>query len=59
MKLIIVESKCNGCGDCIPECPVEALSLNEDQIAVVDEEICNLCELCIDVCPTNAIELKE
>ena len=51
-------SECIGCGKCVEVCPVDALSLNEDEKAVVDEEKCISCGVCIPTCPTDAIETK-
>ncbi|ATZ61121.2 MAG: 4Fe-4S binding protein [Methanosarcinales archaeon Met12] len=45
---------CIGCGACVDECPVDAISLNDD-VASVDEGLCTDCGMCIDVCPINAI----
>jgi len=49
--------KCTGCGACVDACPVEAISLNDDDMAVVDEDTCTECGLCVDECPNDAISL--
>jgi Fe-S-cluster-containing dehydrogenase component len=41
--------------DCLPACPVEAITLREDGIVVLDPEECNGCELCIEACPYDAV----
>ncbi len=46
---------CTGCCVCIEECPVEAISLNEQEKAVINDEKCIRCGKCHDVCPTDAI----
>lgn len=48
--------ECTGCGTCVDECASEAISLNENDIAVVNDE-CTECGLCVDACPTGAISL--
>lgn len=48
--------KCIGCGDCVDECPTEAISMVDDK-AVVDEEACVDCGACVDVCPSEAITM--
>jgi Na+-translocating ferredoxin:NAD+ oxidoreductase RNF subunit RnfB len=58
MTVIIKENDCTGCGECIPECPTEALSLNENKIAIVNDGECTDCEVCVSACPTEAIEMK-
>ena len=48
--------ECVGCGTCVDECPQEAISMNDDDIAVISDE-CTDCGLCVDACPTSAISL--
>lgn len=55
MPVKISLDTCIGCGACVGACPVEAISLNEDGKAVVDEATCIDCGACIGVCPTEAI----
>ncbi|MHA1932350.1 MAG: indolepyruvate ferredoxin oxidoreductase subunit alpha [Promethearchaeota archaeon] len=51
---------CNGCGQCIFICPVQAIQMI-DKKAVVDEEKCVECSVCYrDAnCPVNAIRMKK
>ena len=51
------KQKCIGCGACVDECPVNALTLTKDGI-VTDTDLCTLCGRCADVCPTLAIEMS-
>lgn len=52
----IDEDKCISCGWCIPQCPVDCISHNEDRFTVeIDESICIDCGACQQVCPTTAI----
>lgn len=46
MPLKANEEKCFGCEVCIPYCPVEAISMRQDGLAVVDEEGCVECGNC-------------
>lgn len=57
MAAIIDRNLCTGCGQCVDMCPVEAISLGDDNIAVVDPELCVDCGQCIDECPVEAISL--
>ncbi len=50
----VKKEMCTGCGTCVEECPVGAMSLEEDG-AVVDEEECIRCGKCHDVCPEEAV----
>ncbi len=45
--------KCIGCGECIKECFIGAIKLNDDK-AIIDKRRCILCGHCIAVCPINA-----
>jgi uncharacterized protein (DUF362 family)/NAD-dependent dihydropyrimidine dehydrogenase PreA subunit len=47
---------CTGCGTCIEQCPVSALSLKES-LPVVDPERCITCFCCQEICPEMAIKL--
>jgi len=49
--------KCTGCGNCVEECPAEAISL-QDEVAVVDEDECTDCGLCESVCEDEAITVQ-
>ena len=44
---------CNDCGDCIPACPQQALSLVGGHIAF-DRSACDQCDLCLRACPISA-----
>jgi uncharacterized protein (DUF362 family)/NAD-dependent dihydropyrimidine dehydrogenase PreA subunit len=48
---------CTGCGTCIDQCPVSALSM-DDQLPQADDDICITCFCCQEVCPEKAISLK-
>lgn len=45
--------QCNDCGECIPACPQNALSLVEGRMAF-DAAACDLCDACLKACPINA-----
>jgi len=48
--------KCTGCGLCIEECPVHAISLGDEGAAVV-AQTCTGCGDCVDTCPNYAISM--
>ncbi|MFP4473648.1 MAG: DUF362 domain-containing protein [Candidatus Omnitrophota bacterium] len=50
-----ITDKCTACGNCVPECPVEAIK-EGDPIYSIDEETCIECGACVSVCPNGAIE---
>jgi uncharacterized protein (DUF362 family)/Pyruvate/2-oxoacid:ferredoxin oxidoreductase delta subunit len=48
---------CTGCGTCVDQCPVSALSMC-DQVPQVDPESCITCFCCQEICPEKAMTLK-
>lgn len=48
---------CTGCGTCVEQCPVSALSLS-NQLPQVDANLCITCFCCQEICPEKAITLK-
>lgn len=51
---------CNGCGQCVFICPVQAIQMI-DRKAFIDQEMCVECSVCYrDAnCPVNAIRMKK
>ena len=49
--------KCDGCGECVEECPAGAIRI-ENGKAVLKEALCKGCGACGAVCPTEAINLR-
>lgn len=58
MAVKVDAEECVGCETCVPECPVEAISMKDDK-AVIDQETCTECETCVEVCPTDAIKVVD
>jgi len=46
---------CIGCGICVDECPVEAITQEESQKAVIHDDLCIRCGKCHDVYPQEAV----
>lgn len=57
MAVTIDTANCVGCGTCVDSCPNEALVVNDDEIAVVNEDECVECGTCVDECPNECITL--
>ncbi len=53
------QNLCSGCGTCVEKCPVDAIELNDSDIAEVNAEYCLGCGVCAHFCPENAIILLE
>ncbi len=49
--------RCTACGTCVDQCPVGALSLNND-LPRVDPGTCIICFCCQEICPEKAITLR-
>jgi ferredoxin len=49
------EDLCVGCGVCVDDCPVDAITLKEDQKAVINEDKCIRCGRCHNICPQEAV----
>ena len=57
MPAIVDKDVCTGCELCVNSCPVEAISMGDNDIAVVDANECVDCGDCVDICPVEAISL--
>ncbi len=53
----IEAEECTGCELCLSRCQINALTMNEDDVAVVDLNRCIGCGLCITTCPSEALQL--
>lgn len=57
-RIIVEESKCNGCGWCIQACEYGAIWLHPNKTSVL---ICDLCKgepKCVQWCPEGALEMR-
>ena len=54
---IILESDCEGCGDCVVACPEGALDLASQKAYLARPEDCAYCGDCELLCPQGAIQL--
>jgi Pyruvate/2-oxoacid:ferredoxin oxidoreductase delta subunit len=63
---VIADEMCNGCGNCVILCPVEAMTLvsaNDPQMperkkARLNQDICLGCGVCLTGCQRHALKLK-
>jgi ferredoxin len=54
----IDESKCNGCGKCIPGCPEGALQIIDGKARLVSDLFCDGLGACLGDCPQAAISVE-
>jgi ferredoxin len=55
----IDEEKCDGCGDCIPNCPEGAIRLIDGKARLVGDLLCDGLGACLGHCPRGAITVEE
>ncbi|MCT4600635.1 MAG: 4Fe-4S binding protein [Marinifilaceae bacterium] len=55
----IDEEKCNGCGNCIPNCHEGALQIVDGKARLISDLMCDGLGACIGHCPMDAIKLEE
>jgi ferredoxin len=59
-KIIHIDAElCNGCGNCIPNCPEGALQLIDGKARLVSDLFCDGLGACIGECPVGAITVEE
>ena len=55
----IDEDKCNGCGECIPNCPEGALQIIDGKARLISDLFCDGLGACIGHCSEGAIAVEE
>jgi ferredoxin len=55
-KPVYHEERCIKCGDCVENCPAEALTL-EPEFNISDK--CIVCFCCVELCPEGALEVPD
>jgi len=55
----IDEDTCDGCGECIPECPEGAIQIIDGKARLVSDLFCDGLGACLGSCPNDAITIEE
>lgn len=55
----IDEEKCNGCGECVPNCAEGALKIIDGKARLVSDVFCDGLGACLGHCPQGAITIEE
>ncbi len=59
-KIIHIDAGlCNGCGNCIPNCPEGALQMIDGKARLVSDLFCDGLGACLGECPVGAIAVEE
>jgi Pyruvate/2-oxoacid:ferredoxin oxidoreductase delta subunit len=51
------QDTCEACESCVEICPMDAISMNDDEVAQVDVFHCIGCGVCANQCPADAIAM--
>ena len=57
LEILHIEVNCKKCGRCVEACPLEAVTLSEEEGVKIDRELCTSCGECVEACPNQALEL--
>ena len=59
-KIVLIdEDKCNGCGQCVPNCAEGAIRIIDGKARLVGENLCDGLGACLGHCPQDAIRIEE
>jgi len=59
-KIITIDQKkCNGCGECIPNCPEGAIQIIDGKARLTSDIFCDGLGACLGHCPQGAISVEE
>lgn len=50
---------CTQCGECLPICPVEALTRDKNGVIRIDKKACVGCFMCVGFCPELSMMMHE
>jgi len=55
----IDEERCDGCGQCVPDCAEGALKVVGGKVKILAERFCDGLGACLQACPTGALKIVE
>lgn len=58
VRPVIIKERCIGCGACQLSCPTEAVKVDSQSIAAINDRMCIRCYCCHEMCPERAVELR-
>jgi pyruvate formate lyase activating enzyme len=57
LEVLHVEVQCQRCGRCAEACPLDVITVSEEEGVQIDREPCTACGLCVEACLNQAWEL--
>jgi len=58
VRFVIDAEACKGCGLCLRDCPVEAVSGEKQEPHQINAELCIQCGVCYEDCPFDAVTVE-
>ena len=58
-KAVVNREACTKCTTCFFLCPDSAITMDDEEIPVMDFDYCKGCGICAEECPSDAIEMKD
>jgi uncharacterized protein (DUF362 family)/NAD-dependent dihydropyrimidine dehydrogenase PreA subunit len=59
LKPRVITENCKACGSCRDSCPVQAITIDDDKYAHIDDDKCIRCYCCNEMCSESAVELHQ
>ena len=56
-EILHVELNCKKCGRCVEVCPLQAITVSDEEGWKINRELCTNCGDCVDACLNQALEL--
>ena len=56
-EILHIELNCKKCGRCVEVCPLQVITLSEEEGWKINRELCTDCGDCVDACSYQALEL--
>ena len=58
VKPRVIKDQCVACGACHEACPMNAITIVDEEYAKIDDKECIRCYCCHEMCPNDAVELR-
>ncbi len=58
-NITVDEEKCNGCGECVENCPGEVYELVNNTATATNPDECHGCQTCVELCDEDAVTVED